>query len=136
MQTTVNKRVFVHNGLRLQDPDSALSPAAVKDLFSAMYPELLNAEIQGPEISGDELVHTFHRTTGTKGATKVRAGSHTKARAKKSPFVRRLDMAAGETSSPTAALSVSKLKTLRDAMTPVLGSPSLSLPSGSFALLL
>lgn len=86
MQTTVNKRVFVHNGLRLQDPDSALSPAAVKDLFSAMYPELLNAEIQGPEISGDELVHTFHRTTGTKGATKVRAGSHTKARAKKSPF--------------------------------------------------
>lgn len=136
MKTTVNKRVFLHNGTRLQDPDNALSPASVKDLYSAMYPELLNAEIQGPEIVADEVIYTFHRTTGTKGSVTVAAASHSKKSVKKSTFVRRLEKAAAETSSQSESLPISSLKKLRAALTPVHGSPTLSLDSGSFALML
>ena len=136
MQATVNKRVFMHNGSRLTDPDKVMSPAAVKDLFSTMYPELLNAEIKGPDVSGDELIYTFHRTTGTKGATARRTRPAAVKAKLATHFVRRLDIAAGETSTPTSALPASKLNALRIAMTPALGSPVSALPSMSFALLL
>jgi PRTRC genetic system protein C len=141
MKTTVNKRRFVHNGATLNDPDVAMSPAAVKDLYSAMYPELLNAEIQGPELVADELVFTFHRTTGTKGRSAKAVRGSTKCGKKAalkevSPFVRRLMSAATETSSPSSALPPSELKTLQALMTPVRRGQPLSLPSSSFALLL
>lgn len=134
MQITTTKRVFVHNGARLADPDTVMSPASVKDLFSAMYPELLNAEIQGPEVEGAELVYTFHRTTGTKGASvkRVRAVRPVK---EKSSFMRRLDIAAGETAPTTTVLPPSNLNKVHALMKPMGGQP-LSLPSSSFALLL
>lgn len=135
MQVTANKRVFVHNGARLADPDKTLSPASVKDLFSAMYPELLNAEIQGPDMEADEIVFTFHRTTGTKGAG-AKLARNPSAKAPKSAFVRRLDIAAGETVHTTTALPPSALNKVHALMKPIFGSQPLSLPSSSFALLL
>ena len=139
MQTTVNKRTFVYNGNRLTDPDVAMSPAAIKDFYSAMYPELLNAEIQGPEKVADDLVWTFHRTTGTKGAVKTAAKPKQRRIVPNhsvSPFARRLDSAAGETYTPTMALPMTELSTLMQHLTPVIGSQAMSLPSRSFALLL
>jgi PRTRC genetic system protein C len=136
LKTTVNKRVFKHNGNPLSDPDTSMSPAAVKDLYSAMYPELLNAEIKGPDVVADELVYTFHRTTGTKGAGAVKARPSAKSQSNTSSFVRRLEIAAGETSKPTASIPASKLNAVRLVMQPIIGSQSLTLPSPSFALLL
>jgi PRTRC genetic system protein C len=135
MQITTTKRVFVHNGARLADPDTVMSPASVKDLFSAMYPELLNAEIQGPEVEGAELVYTFHRTTGTKGAS-VKLVHALGPLKEKSSFARRLDTAADETVHSIAVLPPSKLNKLHALMKPMIGGQPLSLPSSSFALLL
>lgn len=135
MESKVNKRVFMNNGARLSDPDTTMSPAGVKDLFSAMYPELLNAEIQGPDMVNDELVYTFHRTTGTKGATPKRKRASV-AHPEKSAFVRRLDTAAGETYDPSYVLPPEKLSKVLKLMRPIMSSPALSLPSSSFALFL
>lgn len=67
MQVVALKRVFILNGTRLVDPDPAKSPAAIKDFYAGMYPELVNAEISSAREEGEDLVYEFKRTTGTKG---------------------------------------------------------------------
>ena len=67
IQTQAHTRSFNNNGLDLPDPGSEMSPGDVRDLFSATYPELANAEIVGPEVRGDRLAYTFRRAAGTKG---------------------------------------------------------------------
>lgn len=67
MQVTTLKRVFVYNGMHLPDPGAELSPAAVKDFYVTLYPELTNAEVTSAKENGDTIEHTFRKTTGTKG---------------------------------------------------------------------
>lgn len=66
-------RSFAYNGIALPDPGSELSPEQVRDVYSATYPEITTASIEGPEQKGERLVYTFRRAVGTKGA--VRADS-------------------------------------------------------------
>jgi hypothetical protein len=45
-----------------------MTPEQVKDVYSATYPEITSASIEGPEHKGGKLVYTFRRAVGTKGA--------------------------------------------------------------------
>ncbi|MBL4953434.1 PRTRC system protein C, partial [Neobacillus sp. YIM B02564] len=39
----------------------------VRDIYSATFPELTNATVEGPEDKGDKLVYKFVKTAGAKG---------------------------------------------------------------------
>lgn len=69
MQVQALVREFAYNGLVLPCPGANLTPVAVRDVYSAAYPEITTAAIEGPEVKGDKLVYTFKRAVGTKGAT-------------------------------------------------------------------
>lgn len=57
---------YRYNGIELPAPPG-LSDIGVRDLHSAIYPELINAEIVAEEpIQGVQEI-TFRRTVGTKG---------------------------------------------------------------------
>lgn len=57
---------YRYNGMELPAPPG-LSDIEVRDLHSAIYPELINAEIVAEEpIQGVQEI-TFRRTVGTKG---------------------------------------------------------------------
>jgi PRTRC genetic system protein C len=73
MTITVQKllRSFTYNGIALPDPGSDLTPEQVRDVYSATYPEITTASIEGPEQKGERLVYTFRRAVGTKGAVSV-----------------------------------------------------------------
>lgn len=60
-------REFTFNGIKLADPGAALSVDQVKDFYASVYPDITNAEIEGPEVQGDKHVYTFRRAVGTKG---------------------------------------------------------------------
>ncbi len=62
------EREFHYNGLVLADVPGQ-SPEDVQSIYSAAYPEITAAVIEGPERKGDKLVYTFKRAVGTKGAT-------------------------------------------------------------------
>lgn len=71
IQRTNLIRVFDVRGVRLADPDPGLTvQKAVQLIAMAGRPELLNAEIRGPETEGGELVYTLHRAVGVKGMAK------------------------------------------------------------------
>ena len=69
MALTVTKmtRVFQFNGIRLPDPNPEMNVDNVKALYSAQYPELTTAVVNGPEAVGDKLRYTFDRAIGSKG---------------------------------------------------------------------
>ena len=129
MQVSILKRVFMFNGNPLSDPDTSKSGAAVKDFYAAMYPELLNAEVQGPVEADGKLVYTFHRVTGTKGATGVQPKGTLVS------FMQRLEIAAGEAPKVTG-LPRHQVASLRQVLTPQFGGQSLQLPGQSCPLLL
>lgn len=133
MEAKILKRVFMSNGNALTDPDPSMSPAAVKDLFSAMYPELLNAEIQGPVVTADEVVFTFHRTTGTKGHAKQASAMSSMTGAQAS-FMQRLEIAASE-ATKSSNLPATKVASLRGMLTPRSGDQALRLATLSCPLL-
>ena len=60
-------RVFQFNGIRLPDPNPAMSVDEVKVLYAAQYPELATAAVNGPEAAGDKMRYTFERAIGSKG---------------------------------------------------------------------
>jgi len=60
-------REFSYNGMTLLDPGLAFSPDDVKDVYSAQYPELTTATVDGPEIAGETARYTFVRAAGAKG---------------------------------------------------------------------
>ncbi|MGF6643147.1 PRTRC system protein C [Paraburkholderia sp. GAS82] len=68
MQTENLIREFRYNGARLADPSPAFSLQQVRDFYGNTYPEIVNAEIEGPEVIGNRNVYTFRRAVGTKGA--------------------------------------------------------------------
>ncbi|WP_321788209.1 PRTRC system protein C [Paraburkholderia sp. J94] len=61
-------REFTYNGMKFADPGPAFSPNDVRDLFSAQYPELTTATVDGPEIAGDIATYKFVRAAGAKGS--------------------------------------------------------------------
>ena len=61
-------REFTYNGMTLPDPGSAFTPDQVRDIFSAQYPELTTAAVDGPEHSGGVSRYKFVRAAGAKGA--------------------------------------------------------------------
>ncbi|WP_321853308.1 PRTRC system protein C [Paraburkholderia tropica] len=61
-------REFTYNGMKFVDPGAAFSPDDVRDLFSAQYPELTTATVDGPEIAGDIATYKFVRAAGAKGS--------------------------------------------------------------------
>lgn len=65
--TTALKRHFKYNSVKLPDPGSNLSPEQVRDLYSATYPELASASIEGPVTKGNSMEYEFRRAVGTKG---------------------------------------------------------------------
>lgn len=74
MQTKQLKREFRYNGVRLADPMPSMTIAQVRDFYSATYPEIVNADIEGPETTGDAQVYTFRRAVGTKGLSSEEVG--------------------------------------------------------------
>ncbi|MGF6976383.1 PRTRC genetic system protein C [Paraburkholderia sp. JPY465] len=68
MQTTALEREFRYNGAKLTDPSPAFSLQQVRDFYANTYPEIVNSEIEGPEIVGNKNVFTFRRAVGTKGS--------------------------------------------------------------------
>lgn len=57
---------YRYNGMELPAPPG-LSDTEVRDLHSAIYPELINAEVVAEEpVQGVQEI-TFRRTVGTKG---------------------------------------------------------------------
>lgn len=65
VETTV--RAFKFSGMTLQDPDPKLSPQQVKEFYAGIYPELTNAEIEGPKVDGATVQYEFRKAVGTKG---------------------------------------------------------------------
>lgn len=67
LTTTALERSFSYNGMALPDPSASMSLDEVRDLYSANFPELVSASIEGPEEKGGKLVYTFRKAVGTKG---------------------------------------------------------------------
>jgi PRTRC genetic system protein C len=61
-------REFVYNGLNLVDPGAAFTPDQVRDLYTAQYPELTTAAVDGPQIKDTVMRYTFVRAAGAKGS--------------------------------------------------------------------
>ncbi|MDR8398245.1 PRTRC system protein C [Paraburkholderia sp. USG1] len=68
MKTETLAREFRYNGAKLTDPSPTFSLQQVRDFYGNTYPEIVNAEIEGPEVVGNKNVFTFRRAVGTKGA--------------------------------------------------------------------
>jgi PRTRC genetic system protein C len=67
MQTSVVTREFNFNGVKIPDPDKALSPEEVRSVLATMYPDIATASITGPEAVGNKLRYNFVRAIGAKG---------------------------------------------------------------------
>jgi|GEM_PF-1272791 len=68
MQTQELAREFRYNGAKLTDPAPNFTLQQVRDFYANTYPEIVNAEIEGPEVTGNRNVFTFRRAVGTKGS--------------------------------------------------------------------
>jgi len=61
------QREFTYNGVTLTDPGPTFGPDQVRDLYTAQYPELTTATVDGPEINGGVARYKFVRAAGAKG---------------------------------------------------------------------
>ncbi|WP_321891026.1 MULTISPECIES: PRTRC system protein C [Burkholderia cepacia complex] len=61
-------REFTYNGMALMDPGPAFSADQVRDLYTAQYPELTTAAVDGPDIKGEVAHYKFVRAAGAKGS--------------------------------------------------------------------
>jgi len=72
MIATAMERVFYFTSadgeeIRLADPNGRFTKEEVLNFYSATYPILTTATIQGPELKDDEMQFRFVSTLGTKG---------------------------------------------------------------------
>ena len=74
METTSLVREFNYNGAKLTDPSPKFSLGQVRDFYANTYPEIINAEIEGPKVVGNRNVYTFRRAVGTKGSSDSQCG--------------------------------------------------------------
>lgn len=68
MEVTQAAREFKYNGMALADPGTGYTVVQVREFYANLYPEIVNADIEGPENVGAKVVYTFRRAVGTKGA--------------------------------------------------------------------
>jgi len=66
MKVAALPREFVYNGTKLPDPDPAMSPEQVRDMYATIHGELATAQISGPDATGDCVRYTFHVAIGSK----------------------------------------------------------------------
>jgi len=68
---TILERVFLlkdkDQQITLPDPNPDWSKEAVLNYYTATYPILTTATIEGPEINNDRVEYKFQSTLGTKG---------------------------------------------------------------------
>jgi len=95
-------RVFKYNGMELQNPGAAQSVEEVREFYANLYPELNNAEIEGPEHKAGKIVYEFRKAVGTKGHDLL---AHLTARAAGKAGVNGA-MPAGETLDLSAAIAM------------------------------
>ena len=67
MQAQELIREFTYNSVKLADPNPAFTLTQVRDFFANVYPEIINADIDGPEVVGNKNVYKFRKAVGTKG---------------------------------------------------------------------
>lgn len=67
LETKPITRTFRYNGIRLEDPGTALTTDKVREHYAGIYPELNTAAVEGPTLKGGEHVYEFVRSAGTKG---------------------------------------------------------------------
>jgi PRTRC genetic system protein C len=67
MKVTALTRSFAYAGVTLPDPNPGLSVDQVRDVYSATYPELATAAVEGPETRDGKMVYSFRRAAGMKG---------------------------------------------------------------------
>lgn len=67
MKVTALTRSFIYAGVTLPDPNPGLSADQVRDIYSATYPELATATVDGPETRDGKMVYTMRRAAGMKG---------------------------------------------------------------------
>lgn len=60
-------RIFEFQGIRLPDPNAAMTVEQVRGVFATQYPEIATASLTGPEAVGEKCVYRFERAIGTKG---------------------------------------------------------------------
>lgn len=68
MEVQNSIREFKYNGVALPDPGAQFSLEQVREFYSALYPEIVNAAIEGPTNVGNKIMFEFRRAVGTKGA--------------------------------------------------------------------
>lgn len=73
MQAQALIREFKYNSVKLADPSPDFTLQQVRDFFANVYPEIINADIEGPQLIGDKHAYTFRRAVGTKGGGVLRA---------------------------------------------------------------
>lgn len=71
MKTEALQREFRYNSVKLADPAPAFTVQQVRDFYANTYPEIVNADIEGPEMAGSKQVYTFRRAVGTKGCVPI-----------------------------------------------------------------
>ena len=67
LKTAPLPREFSYAGVRIPDPNPAMTIDQVRDLMAATYPEIATAAVTGPEDTGSALRYTFTNAIGTKG---------------------------------------------------------------------
>jgi PRTRC genetic system protein C len=53
--------------ITLDDPGSHLTPDEVLKHYMGVYPQLTNAHVDGPKVSGGKAGYTMNTKAGTKG---------------------------------------------------------------------
>ncbi len=67
MEIQALEREFRYNGVRLADPNPDFTLEQVRDFYANVYPEIVSADIDGPESTANKNIYTFRRAVGTKG---------------------------------------------------------------------
>lgn len=61
------QRKFTYQGVNLPDPNPAATIPDVQSIFAATHPEIANAAIDGPKVTGSVHTYTFVKSVGEKG---------------------------------------------------------------------
>lgn len=62
------ERVFIFNGIKLEDINPNLSEQTILNHYSGIYPELTNATIESKGVQNNkEIVYEFKTSIGVKG---------------------------------------------------------------------
>ncbi|NMA74307.1 MAG: PRTRC system protein C [Bacteroidales bacterium] len=67
LQVNIKERVFKYKNEELVDPDRNMTPFEVAKFYSARFPELINATIEGPKAVDGKVEYSFDKVAGTKG---------------------------------------------------------------------